>query len=105
MSRIAEAAYGDQPYPGSPGFKTTGTSQEAAKAVAPGAGAVRERVFEAIAASEGGLTADEASAIVGRKPTYCRPRCSELRAAGRIVPAGRRRNPDTGLSATVWVKA
>ena len=105
MSRIAEAAYGDRPYPDSPGFKTGSTSKEAAKAVAPGAGAVRERVFEAIAASGGGLTADEAAAIVGRKPAYVRPRVTELYRAGRIKPSGERRRNSTRLSAAVWRKA
>lgn len=101
MSRIAEAL-DLSTYGGNPGFKEPTTSRDAAKAVASGTQAVRERVFQAIAVSAQGLTADEAAAIVGRKPAYCRPRCSELRAAGRIVPFGRRRNPDTGLSATVW---
>jgi len=103
MSRIAEAAYGDTPYPDSPGFKVPGTSQEAAKAVSRGVRPVRDAVYAAIAASEGGLTADEAAAIVGRKRAYVRPRVSELAEEGRVRKTGRRRkNPETGLSATVW---
>lgn len=102
MSRIAEQAYGDRPYPGSPGFKAPGTSQEAAQAVAGRAGAVRDAVFEAVAAAEGGLTADEAAGILGQKPGYIRPRVSELAKAGRLVKTGGRRKNASGLSAAVW---
>ena len=103
MSRIAESL-NPNPYNGMPGYKRPGTSQEAAQAVSNGSAAVREQVYEAIKAAEPrGLTADEASAVVGRKPAYCRPRCSELVAAGRIAASGaRRRNESSGLSATVY---
>lgn len=105
MSKIAEAAYGDAaaPYPALPGFKRPGTSQEAARAVYGRATNVREAIYRVIAASPAGLTADEAAAAVGRKPSYCRPRLSELVKAGRIAPSGLRRRNETGLSAAVWV--
>lgn len=103
MSRIADAAFGDRPYSESPGFKTGGTSREAARAVAPGARAGRERVFDAIAASgSGGMTADEAAALLGRRESYVRPRVTELFKAGRIVPTGGRRQNETGLPAKLW---
>lgn len=103
MSKLAEHYLGDEPYPGAPGFKAPGTSREAARAVAPGAGVVREAVFEAIRASgSGGLTADEAAASVGRKPAYVRPRVSELSKEGRIERTGERRRNDTGLMAMAW---
>jgi hypothetical protein len=90
-------------YPAQPGFKAGGTSRDAARAVAAGAPNVREKVFDAIAASEPrGLTADEAASAVGRKPAYIRPRISELRAAGRIMPSGELRKNESNLSAKVW---
>lgn len=86
-----------------PGFKVGGTSRDAARAVEPGTGKVREAVFAAIAASEpAGLTADEAAKKVDRKPAYVRPRLSELAAAGRIARSGARRKNESGLSAAVW---
>ena len=104
MSRIAEYYLGDY-YPTTPGFKSGDTSRDAAHAVSSGVSEVREAIFMAIkAAGPGGLTADEAASKVGRKPGYARPRLSELAAADRIVPTGaRRKNPDTGLSAKVWM--
>ena len=105
MSKIAEAAYGDSPYPAQPGFKRPGTSQDAARAVYGRATNVREAIYRVIAASEAGMTADEAGAAIGRKPGYVRPRLSELVAANRIKPSGELRKNESKLSAKVWVVA
>ena len=102
---MSEAAFGGDlftSYPHAPGWKENTTSREAAKAAAPHASNIRDAILKAIASSIGGLTADEASAIVGCKPAYGRPRVSELRAEGKVTPVGRRRNPDSNLSAIVW---
>jgi hypothetical protein len=103
MGGFSEIDAGLRPYPDGPGSKTSGTSRDAAKAIAAGSADVREQVYAAIAAAEPfGLTADQAAAAVERKPSYVRPRCSELIAAGRIVASGARRRNESGLSANVY---
>jgi hypothetical protein len=92
-------------YPRAPGFKERTTSRDAARAAAPGAAILRERVYAAFAgAGSRGLTADEAAAIVGRDWRSVRPRVTELAKADppRIVPTGERRRNDTDQSAKVW---
>jgi hypothetical protein len=106
MSRIAESAFGDRPYPGSPGFKEGTTSRDAAAAVTGGAAELREAAFSVIAlAGERGATADEVAKVLRRDWRAIRPRISELAHAKpkpRIVARGDRRPNDTGLSAKVW---
>jgi hypothetical protein len=105
MSRIAETAFGDRPYPEAPGFKERGASRDAAAVMEGRAGILRERVYAAVAAAgEGGLTADEAAAAVGASVLAVRPRLTELgpRHACRIVKTTLRRVNASGLSATVW---
>jgi DNA-directed RNA polymerase specialized sigma24 family protein len=103
MSRIAEAAFGDLFYPLAPGFKTGGTSKNAARAIAGDAKLLREQAYSAIvAAGSRGLTADEVAEKLGCSVLSIRPRCSELRTAGRIVPSGDRRKNVSGLRAAVW---
>ena len=105
MSRILDAMHGDAPfaYPRAPGYREQTTSRAAARVVAAGAGALRERVFAVIrAAGARGLTADEAAAALGETILCIRPRVSELRAEGRIEPTGERRKNDSGLSAKAW---
>ena len=104
MSRIAQHYLGDQ-YPDSPGWKSGNTSREAAEAIAPSAEILRERIYRAIKdAGDRGMTADEAAAAIGVSPFAGRPRCTELRAMGRIKPGLNKRRPSsTGRSSTVWV--
>lgn len=107
MSRIAEAAYGDSPapYPRSPGFKTGGTSQEAAVKFRTHAEGLRMAVLDVIEKAPNGLTADEVAAELKQTVLAVRPRVSELYNLGAIerVPALRRKNA-SGMSAAVWRK-
>ena len=105
MSRIADAAFGDEPvgYPRSPGFREPTTSREAAQAVTLSAPLLRERVYAVVrAAGAKGLTPDEAAAAIGETVLAVRPRMTELKLAGRIVETGERRANASGLKAKAW---
>jgi hypothetical protein len=103
VSRIADAAYGDRPYPESPGFKERTTSRDAAAAIGTKAKTLRGRVLDAIAAAgDPGLTADEAAARISKDWRAIRPRVTELAATGKIEPTGETRQNDTGLFAKVY---
>jgi hypothetical protein len=74
-------------YPDAPGFKESTTSREAASKVAPRARAICDRILvELQSVLPGGLTADEIAVRIGRSPFYIRPRISEMKARGEIVP-------------------
>lgn len=98
-------------YPAQPGFKERTTSREAARKIAPRAQSLRDQVLITLrVAWPGGLTADEAARKIGKSEFSVRPRLSELRAAGEIMPAklegGTRplRRPNaSGIDAIVWV--
>ena len=105
MSKIADAAYGDLFYPQAPGFKTGGTSRDAALAMKGRASVLRERVYAEIAAAgQSGLTADQVAARLGESVLSIRPRLSELYHANpsRIVPTGERRTNESRLKAKCW---
>ena len=87
-------------YPNAPGFKTEGTSRQAAAAMAPRARTLRDRVDDLFTSRE--LTADECAAALGETVLSVRPRLSELVKLRRIEDAGERRRNESGLSATVW---
>jgi hypothetical protein len=79
-------------YPESPGSKAPGTSQEAAAAIAPSVKRCHGIILQELAsAGDRGLTADEVAKLIERSPFFVRPRFSELRAKGAIVPVGIRR--------------
>lgn len=93
-------------YPRQAGWKAPGTSAAAAASV--DAAALRVRV-QAVLARLGPLTADEVAEALkppGMKVEEfrlsIRPRCSELRLAGRIVDTGLRRRNRSGHMAAVW---
>lgn len=90
-------------YPLNPGWKAPGTSREAAERIEPSASVLREQVFETLAASPGGLTADEIATKLQRSILSVRPRVSELSAGGRIKRAERRGKNASGMSAAVWI--
>lgn len=87
-------------YPSSPGFKRAGTSEEAAKAIAPKAATLRDQVLAAL--KEHALTADECATYLRRSILSVRPRLSELEALHLIEDTGRRRMNISGKSAIVW---
>lgn len=91
-------------YPLTPGYKTTGTSKEAATAMQPTAGTVREEVLNAVKASgRRGMTADEAATWLGYSVLTVRPRFSELKTSLLIIDSGLRRKNTSGINAIVWV--
>jgi hypothetical protein len=92
-------------YPDSPGFKSAGTSQEAAQAIAGHAKTLRARVLDAIASEPAGLSADAVADRLGASILSVRPRVSELYRAGDIRRTEARARNASGLNAVVWVVA
>lgn len=91
-------------YPDSPGSKEPTTSAAAARLMAPKVLTLRQQVLTALqVAWPAGLTADEAAARIGRSEFSIRPRLSELRATGDIMPANIVRPNASGVNAMVWV--
>ncbi len=76
------------------------TREEAHDAVIPRKKYLRERVIGAL--SGAALTADEIAEQVGETPLSIRPRITELKQEGVIVPTILRRKNSSGRSATVW---
>lgn len=103
MSRVAEAAYGDQPYPETPGHKARETSKNAARYVKASASALRDQVLAVL--EHECLTADEVAGRLELSILTVRPRVSELAALAKIVPTEHRRRNASGRSAIVWRKA
>ena len=92
-------------YPSTPGAKgLSETSGEAADAIAPLTGRYRKLALDAITrAGWNGLTADELAEALSVTRWTAQPRTSELRALGKIVDSGRRRDNPSGRRAIVWV--
>lgn len=81
-----------------------GTSDAAARWVAPFTGTMRERVYAYIAAcGSNGATDDEGETALGIRPQSYTPRRGELVNAGRVVDSGRRRPTASGSPAAVWI--
>lgn len=89
-------------YPASPGYKVEGPSKDAAIAMIPVAGNLRDRVLNAIEREANGLTTDECADRLGETVLSIRPRFTELAAKGEIEDSGLRRKNASGRSATVW---
>jgi hypothetical protein len=77
------------------------TSQAAAEAIKPEQANLRERVYEAIAASPCGLTDEQIAERTGLNPSTARPRRIELWKAGRVNGLGQERTR-SGRWATLW---
>jgi hypothetical protein len=103
MGRM-KALLGDKPlpYPKAPGFKERGgTSEQVAREICAGqAKALRDVVYEVIKWLP--RTSDEVAEALHMSILTIRPRLSELRAEGKIVPTGVRRRNASGKMATVW---
>lgn len=93
---------GAMTYPSVPGWQGLETSRQAAEAIQPIAGALREQVLEIITNHEDGLTADEVAKIMDKSVLTIRPRVCELHIDGEIVPTEYVRQNDSGRYATVW---
>lgn len=92
--------YAEQ-YPTQPGFKATGTSQEAAKAMAARAPTLRDQVL-VILRRHGPRTADEVATLLGKTEAAIRPRLSELYATHKVEKTGARRLNRSLKAASVW---
>lgn len=98
MSRLPDQ------YPDQPGFKASGTSEQAADKIRSTAKTLRDQVLRTFQQTPGGLTADAVADRLGKSILSVRPRVSELRRQGEIRPAsGQRGKNDSGMSAIVWV--
>ncbi len=86
-------------YPHVGGYKRTDTSREAANSI--DASGIRAKVLQAIR-EMGPATADETAAFLGLSILTVRPRCTELRALGKLVDTGFRRPNSSGRSAICW---
>lgn len=81
-----------------------GTSDVAARMIAPHVGTLRARILAFIEAQgPAGATDDEGELALGIKPQTYTPRRGELAALGWIRDTGRRRNTASGRPASVWI--
>lgn len=89
-------------YPESPGSKgLDGTSQSAAKAIAPSANTLRRKALATLA-TLGSATPLEVTSSAKAHPSQLQPRFSELKAMGLIAATGeRRRNPSGKMAAVL----
>jgi hypothetical protein len=87
-------------YPDHPGHKRRRTSRAAAEAIAPKAGSIRSRVYDALKVASG--TPEEVAARIGEPVMNCRPRFSEPSARNLIRDTGQRRTAMGGREAIVW---
>jgi DNA-binding IclR family transcriptional regulator len=97
MSRMSELVY-----PGAPGFKVSGPSEQAAEAMATTASKLRATVLAQFAEYPNGATADEIAKDLDLSVLSVRPRVSELNRLGLIGQTGTRRKNESGMTATVW---
>lgn len=90
-------------YPSTPGSKTGGTSEEAARDIAQSAPFIRDRVMALLRESPFGLTADECALRLRLDKLSVRPRFSELKEMGKIYASPTRRENSSGKMAVVWM--
>lgn len=101
----SSAAFASRAYPDRPGYKTGGTSEEAARAIDRNLNDRQEAVMRVLrAAGARGLTPDEAADELGVDITATRPRFTELgpRHKNMIEKTGERRPNKSGLMANVY---
>ena len=84
-------------YPNFPGSKTTGTSEDAAHAIASRAAYISELVLNELRKAPG--TPDQIAARLGMSVLAVRPRLSEWKAKGVIEETGVRKKNASGMSA------
>ena len=90
-------------YPDAPGFKEKGGAlEDAAKRLAPALKKNQTEALNAFHRAGKPLTADELADFLGKTIVSIRPRVSELRRLGLIVPSGERRASSFGQASTVW---
>ena len=95
--------YADR-YPHVPASGKRDTSEAAAEAIAPTAGTLRSKAYDALLSSgKFGFTADEVAEKIGVTILAGRPRITELSKQGMIKDSERRRQNASGKKAIVWV--
>lgn len=99
MTKQADLFGDGHGYPNSAGWKEPTTSKEAAESI--DAGTLRAEVVAALQ-GHGPMTADDCADRLGYSVLSVRPRFSELRAAGRVQPTGRRGVNLSGRGAIIW---
>lgn len=87
-------------YPQAPGFKVSGTSQEAAEGIAPRAGNLCDLTLACLKRKP--MTPEEVAAELGEPVHSIRPRFSQLFAQNLIVKTDDRRRAMGGRQAQVW---
>lgn len=87
-------------YPETPGYKKTGTSEDAADSMRKKAPSLQQKVLDVLFHQD--LTADECAAEIGKSLLSIRPRLTELLRLGKIADTGITRQNDSGKQATVW---
>lgn len=84
------------------GFKSYGTSSEAAESISPTIKKAHEDLIHLLVNHPNGLTSDEAGNELGWTPFYARPRMSELHGRGLVKKVGRAINPNSEKSVSLW---
>lgn len=87
-------------YPNTPGWKGTATSHAAARDVAGKSWGLRVQIVHLLLDGQA-RTADQIAAELGCEFITIRPRLSELRNQGAVVPCGRGKS-FFGKSACLW---
>jgi hypothetical protein len=97
------------PYIDGVGYKRHGTSEQAAKKIAPHVESIASLCYGlCLAAGKSGVTADEAAKILGVKPGATRPRFSEMASDKNghvpiVEDSGIRRKNEDGNPVIVWI--
>lgn len=96
--------FGDpkQRYPEIAGVKERGIDSASRKAGESVPVRALQRVVHADLRRHGDATADECAARLGMDVLTIRPRFSELRKLGQIIPTNQRRPSSRGTASTVW---
>lgn len=84
------------------GYRPTETSHEAAISMEPTANTLRQAVISILSSHPEGMTADEIANALNVSVLAIRPRCTEHKKAGRIVPTGEKRQNESGRRADVY---
>lgn len=87
-------------YPETPGYKKTGTSEDAADSMRKKTPNLQQKVL--VVLSHQDLTADECAYLLRANILSIRPRLTELLRLGKIADTGLTRANDSGKQATVW---
>ncbi len=101
MTRQMDMFSNPQAYPMTPGWKSGGPSQDAARKIAPRAGSLRAKVLDFYVANyPATYTADEIAKALNISEFSARPRLTELKLLGWLAETPERRRNESGCLAT-----